>query len=160
MPNGLADTSAAAHDRGIMNGAMGEMPMHLFTNRLAMAALGLSGLLAATALPARAQQDYAAAKSDGAFVFYVDGPTAPWEAKAKIFEQRYPGIKVSITGGFSNVLDKKVDQQLKDGKLEVDAAIFQTLQDFVRWKAEGQLQNYKPKGFDSIDASFKDADGA
>ena len=111
MPNGLADTSAAAHDRGIMNGAMGEMPMHLFTNRLAMAALGLSGLLAATALPARAQQDYAAAKSEGAFVFYVGGPTAPWEAKAKIFEQRYPGIKVSITGGFSNVLEDRAAAQ-------------------------------------------------
>ena len=42
------------------------------------------------------------------------------------------------------MLDKKIEQQLKDDKLEVDAAIFQTLQDFVRWKAEGQLLNYKP----------------
>ena len=93
-----------------------------------VAAVGLPGLLAATALPARAQsQLYAEARTEGAFAFYVGGPTAPWEAKAKIFEQRYPGIKVSITGGFSNVLDKKIDQQLKDDKLEVDAAIFQTL---------------------------------
>src|SRR5215467_15733224 len=68
--------------------------------------LGLCGLFAATALPARAQlQLQAKGRSEGAFVFYVGGPTAPWEAKAKIFEQRYPGIKVSITGGFSNVLD-------------------------------------------------------
>jgi ABC-type Fe3+ transport system substrate-binding protein len=67
---------------------------------------------------------------------------------------------VSITGGFSNVLDKQIEQQLKDDKLEVDAAIFQTLQDFVRWKAEGHLVNYKPQGFDAIDASFKDEDGA
>src|SRR6266480_2072741 len=125
-----------------------------------VAAVGLPGLLAATALPARAQsQLYAEARTEGAFVFYVGGPTAPWEAKAKIFEQRYPGIKISITGGFSNVLDKKIDQQLKDGKLEVDAAIFQTLHDFVRWKAEGQLLQYKPEGFDAIDASFKDPDG-
>src|SRR5262249_37932971 len=58
------------------------------------------------------------------------------------------------------VLDKKIDQQLSEDKLEVDASIFQTLQDFVRWKAEGQLLNYKPQGFDSIDASFKDPDGA
>ena len=92
------------------------------------ATLGLCGLFAATALPARAQlQLQAKGRSEGAFVFYVGGPTAPWEAKAKIFEQRYPGIKVSITGGFSNVLDKKIEQQLKDDKLEVDAAIFQTL---------------------------------
>src|SRR5438309_6537424 len=126
-----------------------------------VAAVGLPGLLAATALPARAQsQLYAEARTEGAFAFYVGGPTAPWEAKAKIFEQRYPGIKVSITGGFSNVLDKKIDEQLKDDKLEVDAAIFQTLQDFVRWKAQGHLLSYKPQGFDAIDASFKDPDGA
>src|SRR5260370_6085581 len=125
-----------------------------------VAAIGLPGLLAATALPARAQpQLYAEARTEGAFGFYVGGPTAPWEAKAKIFEQRYPGIKVSITGGFSNVLDKKIDQQIKDNKLEVDTAIFQTLQDFVRWKAEGQLLPYKPPGFDAIDQSFKDAEG-
>lgn len=128
---------------------------------LVAATVGLPGLLAATALPARAQpQLYAEARTEGAFAFYVGGPTAPWEAKAKIFEQRYPGIKVSITGGFSNVLDKKIDQQLKDDKLEVDAAIFQTLQDFVRWKAQGHLLSYKPQGFDAIDASFKDPDGA
>ena len=128
---------------------------------LVAAAIGLSGLFAATAQPARAQlQLHAKGRSEGAFVFYVGGPTAPWEAKARIFEQHYPGIKVSITGGFSNVLDKKIEQQLKDDKLEVDAAIFQTLQDFVRWKAQGHLLSYKPQGFDAIDASFKDPDGA
>src|SRR4051812_1540444 len=67
--------------------------------------------------PASAQTHdaiYTAAKSEGTFVLYVGGPTAPWEATARIFEQRYPGIKVAITGGFSNVLDKKIDQQIKD----------------------------------------------
>src|SRR6185503_12050102 len=105
-------------------------------------------------------QLYAKAKSEGAFTFYVGGPTAPWEAAAKKFEARYPGIKVSVTGGFSNVLDKKVDAQIAAGKLEVDAAIFQTIQDFVRWKAEGRLLNFKPQGFDKIDGSLKDAEGA
>jgi ABC-type Fe3+ transport system substrate-binding protein len=131
--------------------------------QLATAALAMLGLVFAAAAPARAQaadELHAKAKAEGAFVFYVGGPTAPWEARARVFEQRYPGIKVSITGGFSNVLDQKIDQQLKDGKLEVDAAIFQTLQDFVRWKAEGRLLSFKPAGFDVIDPSFKDADGA
>jgi len=136
----------------------------IVTRRLTtIAAFASLACIAAGALPARAQnldEIYAKAKTEGAFVFYVGGPTAPWEAKARIFEQRYPGIKVSITGGFSNVLDKRVDQQLKDNKLEVDTAIFQTLQDFVRWKAEGQLLLYKPPGFDAIDSSFKDKDGA
>jgi ABC-type glycerol-3-phosphate transport system substrate-binding protein len=128
--------------------------------RVATATLALLGLISTTTLPAHAQTPddiYAAAKPEGAFVLYVGGPTAPWEATARIFEQRYPGIKVAITGGFSNVLDKKIDQQIKDNKLDVDTAIFQTLQDFVRWKAEGQLLPYKPPGFDAIDQSFKDA---
>ena len=117
--------------------------------------------IAGGALPAGAQsldQLHAAAKSEGAFVLYVGGPTAPWEAKAN-FRERYPGIKLSITGGFTNVLDKKVDAQIEAGKLEIDIAMFQTLKDFVRWKSQGRLLAYKPAGFDTIDESFKDGDG-
>src|SRR4051812_242122 len=129
--------------------------------RHSLAAALFTAALTTAAPPATAQdQLYAQAKSEGAFAFYVGGPTAPWEAQAKKFEARYPGIKVSVTGGFSNVLDKKVDAQLASGKLEIDAAIFQTIQDFVRWKAEGQLLNFKPIGFAEIDDSFKDPDGA
>jgi ABC-type Fe3+ transport system substrate-binding protein len=113
--------------------------------------------------PARAQSLddlYTKAKDEGAFAFYAGGPTAPWEARTKAFAERYPGIKISIGGGFSNVLDKKIDQQIKAGKLEVDAAILQTIADFVRWKAESRLLIFKPDGFETMDASFKDADGA
>jgi ABC-type Fe3+ transport system substrate-binding protein len=103
---------------------------------------------------------YAKAKAEGALVLYTGGPTAPWEATAKEFSARYPGIAVSVTGGFSNVLDKKIDAQLAASKLEVDLAVFQTLQDFVRWKQQGVLLEFKPQGFEKIDASFKDTDGA
>jgi ABC-type Fe3+ transport system substrate-binding protein len=114
------------------------------------------------ALPAAAQSlddIYAKAKSEGEFAFYVGGPTAPWEARAKIFEEHYPGIKITIGGGFSNMLDKKIDAQIAAGKLEVDAAILQTAADYVRWKAEDRLITFKPPGFDKMDANFKDADG-
>jgi len=119
--------------------------------------------LAALSLPASAQSAddlYAKAKAEGAFVLYVGGPTAPWEAMAKKFNEKYPGITVSISGGFSNVLDKKIDAQIAAGKLEVDAAILQTIADFVRWKADGRLVDFKPAGFDKIDPRFKDAGGA
>jgi hypothetical protein len=142
----------------------GRTIMNAFARRLvATAMLALPALISEGGLCVQAQgidDIYATAKAEGAFVLYVGGPTAPWEASARIFEQRYPGIKVSITGGFSNVLDKKIDQQLTDNKLEVDTAIFQTLQDFVRWKTQGQLLAFKPAGFDAIDPSFKDKDGA
>ena len=132
------------------------MTMHRAALAAAIACFGF----AVVATAETRDEIYAKAKTEGALMFYVGGPTAPWEAQAKIFEQRYPGIKVSITGGFSNVLDKKVDQQIKAGKLEVDFAMFQTLQDFARWKAEGQLLVYKPEGFDAIHPTFKDPDGA
>jgi len=115
------------------------------------------------AVPARAQRLdalYKKAKAEGSVVLYAGGPTAPWEAAAKDFSARYHGVNVSITGGFSNVLDAKIDAQLKAGKLETDLAVFQTLQDFVRWKQDGKLLNYKPPGFDKIDRSFADANGA
>ena len=64
-----------------------------------------------------------------------------------------------MTGGFSNVLNDKINQQIKDKKLEVDLALFQTVQDFVAWKKEGVLLNFKPEGFDQIDPSFRDPDG-
>jgi ABC-type Fe3+ transport system substrate-binding protein len=139
------------------------MPIAL-TRRLAAAALiaSLAGLVAA-AQTARAQSLddlYAKAKGESAFSFYVGGPTAPWEARTKAFEAQYPGIKITVGGGFSNVLDQKIDQQIAAGKLEVDAAILQTAADYVRWKHDGRLLIFKPPGFDKMDAAFKDADGA
>ena len=124
--------------------------------------LGFTGIAMGIARPAAAQsldELYAKAKGEGEFAFYVGGPTGPWEARAKIFEERYPGIKITIGGGFSNVLDKKIDAQIAAGKLEVDAAILQTAADYVRWKAEGRLIAFKPPGFDKMDTNFKDADG-
>ena len=125
--------------------------------------LVLGALLALGALAASSQNVdsiYDQAKSEGALVLYTGGPTAPWEAAAKEFSGQYPGIKISVTGGFSNVLDKKIDAQLAAGKMEVDLAVLQTLQDFVRWREQGILLNFKPQGFEKIDASFKDAGGA
>jgi ABC-type Fe3+ transport system substrate-binding protein len=124
-------------------------------------ALVIAALISAPP-PARAQSPsdlYAKAKSEGAFAFYVGGPTAPWEARAKAFAEKYPGIKISIGGGFSNVLDQKIDQQIAANQLEVDAAILQTIADFVRWKREDRLMAFKPPGFDKMDAAFKDANG-
>ncbi len=133
--------------------------MAIRTAAIISAAIGVAAL----SLPARAQSLddlYAKAKSEGAFVLYVGGPTAPWEAMAKVFNAKYPGITVSISGGFSNVLDKKIDGQIAAGKLEVDTAILQTIADFVRWKDTGRLIDFKPAGFDKIDRRFKDPDGA
>lgn len=115
------------------------------------------------AAPARSQNAdalYGKAKAEGTLFLYAGGPTAPWEAAGKEFSSRYPGVTVKVTGGFSNVLDKQIDSQLAEGKLAVDLAMFQTLQDFVRWRQQGVLLEFKPEGFDKIDPSFKDSGGA
>jgi ABC-type Fe3+ transport system substrate-binding protein len=120
----------------------------------------IAGWSGATSARAQSLSElYGKAKSEGSFAFYVGGPTAPWEERAKAFGQKYPGIKISIGGGFSNVLDQKIDQQIAAKKLEVDAAILQTIADFVRWKREDRLIAFKPPGFDKMDPAFKDADG-
>src|SRR6202045_1690632 len=133
---GLARRCRGSHGLLVFAAAHGDVPgenrsgrsVVIATTGYRFAATAGIALVAglAVALPARAQslEDfYAKAKGEGAFAFYVGGPTAPWEARAKVFEERYPGIKVTIGGGFSNVLDKKVDAQLAAGKLEVDAVI-------------------------------------
>ena len=83
-------------------------------------------------------------------MFYAGGPTAPYEARIKQFQEKFPGIQVSVSGGFSNVLNQRIEQQLAAGKLEVDFAFFQTVQDFVNWKKRGELLAFKPDGFDQI----------
>jgi ABC-type Fe3+ transport system substrate-binding protein len=103
---------------------------------------------------------YEKAKAEKSLVLYSGGPAEPYERKAKEFEERYPGIAVVVTGGFSNVLDRKIDEQLAAHKLEADMALFQTVQDFVAWKKQGVLLPFKPDGYDQIDPRFRDADGA
>jgi ABC-type Fe3+ transport system substrate-binding protein len=134
--------------------------------RLSYANVLLTGLIAAISLAgpaARAQSDdqlYTKAKQEKTLVLYSGGPAAPYERMAKAFERHYPGVAISVTGGFSNVLDRKIDGQLKAKSLTVDMAIFQTVQDFVAWKKAGVLLPFKPDGYDKIDPRFRDPNGA
>jgi ABC-type Fe3+ transport system substrate-binding protein len=122
---------------------------------LAGGLFALSGSLHAETL----DELYAKAKNEKSLVIYAGGPVTNYEPLAREFETKFPGITVTITGGFSNVLNQKIEQQLKDRKLDVDMALFQTAQDFVRWKREGRMLAFKPDGFDAIDSSFRDPDG-
>ncbi len=103
---------------------------------------------------------YAKAKDEKSLVIYAGGPVSNYEPLAREFERKFPGLTVSIEGGFSNVLNQKIEQQFKDDKLAADMVLFQTAQDFVRWKSEGRMLAFKPDGSDAIDKSFKDPDGA
>src|SRR5260370_40525692 len=111
------------------------------------AALALAAAVSLTATGARAEtldELYDKAKLEKSLVFYAGGPAAPHENRAKEFQQRFPGIAVSVTGGFSNVLNERINQQIGARKLETDMAFFQTVQDFVAWKKDGVLMAFKP----------------
>ncbi|MGP0092780.1 MAG: ABC transporter substrate-binding protein [Xanthobacteraceae bacterium] len=139
-----------------------EESVHAWRLVFAVASAGAISVLAGCpALHAQSARElYDQAKIERALVLYGGGPAALYEGPAREFEQRYPGITVSIISGFSNVLDRKIDDQIKDSKVEADLAILQTIQDFVRWKKEGVLSPFKPEGWDSIEQTFKDPAGA
>ena len=102
------------------------------------------------------QELYEKAKAEKELIIYGGGPTSLYDVPARAFEAQYPGIKVTVHSGFSNVHDEKINQQLKSKTLDADLAILQTVQDFIRWKKEGVLARFKPPAWDAIDKSFKE----
>jgi ABC-type Fe3+ transport system substrate-binding protein len=124
------------------------------------AGLAFLALLVSSAAGETVDQLYEAAKTEGALVLYGGGPAYWYEPWAKEFEQTYPAIKVTVKAGSSNVLADEIDTQIKAGKLQVDMAVLQTVQDYERWKKTGLLLPFKPNGFDKIDNGWKDKDGA
>ena len=123
----------------------------------------LLAALAACAAQARAEsldELYAKAKLEKTLVLYGAGPTGSHDRWIREFEERFPGVAVAFTGGLSNGLNRRIEQQLASGRVETDLAIFQTIQDFGKWKRAGALLAFKPEGFDAIDPAYKDEDGA
>ena len=113
--------------------------------------------------PAVAQtldQLYASAKGEKALVLWAAGPTAAYERAVQAFEQQFPGITVSLTGGLSNALNAKLEEQISAKKVETDLTILQTIQDLIGWHNRGLLLPFKPEGFDKIDREAKNKDGA
>src|SRR5262245_18646657 len=123
-----------------------------------VAAISLVAAGCATVAPTE-EKLYEKAKLEGELVIYGGGPTSLYEVPARAFEQKYPGIKITIHSGFSNVHNERINQQLKAKKVDADLAILQTVQDYIRWKKEGVLAQFKPAAWDAIDGSFKDPDG-
>jgi Bacterial extracellular solute-binding protein len=119
-----------------------------------------AGLFSAPARAETLDELYTKAKTEKSLVIYAGGPVSNYEPLAREFESKFPGLTVSIEGGFSNVLNQKIERQFSDQRLEADMALFQTAQDFVRWKGQGKMLAFKPEGFDAVDKSFKDRDGA
>jgi len=103
---------------------------------------------------------YAKAKAEKNLVLWGGGPAANYERAARAFEQKYPGITVSVEGGASNVFNRRIEEQIKNQKIETDLIVLRTIQDLVAWKKRSLLMPFKPEGFEKISASAKDKDGS
>jgi ABC-type Fe3+ transport system substrate-binding protein len=129
------------------------------------AALGLTlsapfALAATSGADAQADDLYPAARAEGALTMYTGGAASNSTALIKDFNTRYPGIDVTVVGAYSNVNDVKIDQQLRDRNVSADIVSFQTVQDFVRWNAAGDILPYKFPGFELFDPHYGDPNGA
>jgi ABC-type Fe3+ transport system substrate-binding protein len=123
-------------------------------------ALGLGLLSAAVAQAESFDQLYAKARTEGALNIYGGGPARLYEGWVREFEQKFPGIKVTITGGYAGGLAPKIDKEIADRAVVVDFVTFQAVQEFIRWKREGALLAFRMEGYEALDPRFRDADGA
>lgn len=103
----------------------------------------------------------AALAEGGRLVIYAGGdiPNA-YSAVESAFKSRFPGMNIRIVTDLSKYHDARIDLQLARGRLECDVAQLQTLQDFDRWKSEGQLLAYKPLDWAGVLPEYRDPDGA
>ncbi|MEP6719859.1 MAG: ABC transporter substrate-binding protein [Variovorax sp.] len=103
----------------------------------------------------------AALAEGGKLVVYAGGDTRTSSAGLELaFKTRFPGMDARIVTDLSKYHDARIDHQLARGRLECDVAQLQTLQDYDRWKNEGQLLHYKPLDWDALLPEFRDPDGA
>ncbi|HEX4411352.1 MAG TPA: extracellular solute-binding protein [Xanthobacteraceae bacterium] len=120
----------------------------------------LAAMIASPAAAETLDELYAKAKSEGALAIYGGGPQRIYEDWIKAFDARFPGITVKLTGGYAGGLAPMIDKQIAAKKLEVDFVTFQAVQEFLRWKSDGVLLPFKMEGYDELDPTFRDPDGA
>ncbi|MGW1619403.1 ABC transporter substrate-binding protein [Streptomyces sp. NPDC002172] len=103
----------------------------------------------------------AALAEGGKLVVYAGGDTPTQQDATKAaFLKRFPEIDLTIVVDYSKYHDVRIDNQLATGTLVPDVVQLQTLQDFVRWKEQGELLPYRPAGFGKVHSGFKDPQGA
>jgi ABC-type Fe3+ transport system substrate-binding protein len=96
----------------------------------------------------------------GELTVYTGGDEpGQWDFISQAFTRQFPGIRLHLVNDLSKYQDARIDNQFAAGDLVADVAILQTVQDFTRWKAEGQLLPYKPIGYNEIFSNAKDPGG-
>lgn len=88
----------------------------------------------------------------GGLVVYAggDAPTQN-DGLAQAFRTTFPAVGITTKTDLSKYHDARIDNQLTRNRLEPDVAQLQTLQDFDRWKRDGErCRTSRPVGTPSI----------
>ena len=128
---------------------------------LAAAALAIAFAVVPAAPAAADELDelYAKAAAEGELSLYAQGPPQVYADLVRQFEARYPKLRVRVTPGRYDVIEK-LDAQLKAGPPDADIVTAQTVQHLVRWRRNGLLLSYAPAAAAEIPAKYKDPSGA
>jgi iron(III) transport system substrate-binding protein len=128
------------------------------TMRRAIAVALLAVLVAA--VPAAAQSALVeAARKEGKVVWYTSLALTSAEKVARLFESKYPGIKVEVQRTGSQRILQRVMQELTANIKNADVIHTSDAGHYVLLKDRKLLARYTPPGADRLPTGFKDRDG-
>jgi iron(III) transport system substrate-binding protein len=129
------------------------IPVHRATSLVALC-------LTLSTAPAAAQDARVeAAKKEGKVVWYTSLALSSSERVAKLFEAKYPGIKVEVQRTGSQRVLQRLMQELGANIRNADVVHTSDAGHFVLLKEKKLLMKYAPAGIESFPAGFKDKDG-
>jgi iron(III) transport system substrate-binding protein len=100
-----------------------------------------------------------AARKEGKVVWYTSLALPSAEKVAKLFETKYPGIKVDVHRTGSQRILQRVMQELQANIKNVDVIHTSDAGHYVLLKEKKLLLKYTPAGADRFPPGFKDKDG-
>jgi len=115
------------------------------------AGISVRNACAATAMTAREQELYEAAKKERELTWYSahsDDVTA--QALGRGFEALYPGIKVSVVRTTAQVAFQRVSQEIKAGAMQVDVFSSTDIGHYVYLKEKKLLEQFVPENASKV----------
>jgi iron(III) transport system substrate-binding protein len=124
-----------------------------------MRVLALVVSLLAVPAAVSAQDAVEAARKEGKVVWYTSLALTSAEKVARLFESKYPGIKVEVQRTGSQRILQRVMQELTANIKNADVIHTSDAGHYVLLKDRKLLARYTPPGADRLPAGFKDRDG-
>jgi len=127
----------------------------------AIVVLVVLGMLALRAAAPAAAQDAAveAARKEGKVVWYTSLALPSAEKVARLFEEKYPGIKVEVHRTGSQRILQRVMQELSANIRNADVVHTSDAGHFVLLKDRKLLMRHTPPGVERFPPGFRDRDG-